>query len=86
MAYTVKLTRQARKDLTNLPPQIQQWAIATIDALAAEPRPASCKQLKGGAGYSIRHGSYRIIYEVQDGQLLVVVIRVAHRKDVYRQL
>lgn len=86
MAYKVQLTRRARKDLANLPRQIQHWAIATIDALAAEPRPANCKQLKSGAGYSIRHGSYRIVYEIEDDQLLVIVIRAAHRKDVYRRL
>lgn len=86
MAYKVQLTRRARKDLANLPRQIQQWAIMTIDALGAEPRPANCKQLKGSAGYSIRHGSYRIVYEIEDEQLLVIVIRSAHRKDVYRHL
>lgn len=86
MVYNVQLTRRARKDLANLPRQIQQWAIKTIDTLATAPRPASCKQLKGDAGYSIRHGSYRIVYTIEDDQLLVIVVRAAHRKDVYRQL
>jgi len=86
MAYKIELTRQARKDLGLLPHHIQQWAISTIDSLATEPRPRGYKQLKGGDGYSIRHGDYRIVYDIQDAILLVVVIRATHRKDVYRQL
>jgi len=86
MAYKIELTRQARKDLAALPNHIQQWAITTIDGLADEPRPAGCKQLKGGDGYSIRRGDYRIVYDIQDAKLIVIVIRAAHRKDVYRQL
>lgn len=86
MAYKIELTRQARKDLAALPNHIQQWAINTIDGLADEPRPAGCKQLRGGDGYSIRRGDYRIVYDIQDAKLIVIVIRAAHRKDVYRQL
>lgn len=86
MAYQIEITRQARKDLAALPAQVQQWAITTIDGLAAEPRPSGCKQLKGGAGYSIRRGNYRLVYDIQDNKLLVIVVRAAHRKDVYRQL
>ena len=85
MAYKIELTRQARKDLAVLPHHIQQWAISTIDSFATEPRPRGCKQLKGGDGYSIRHGDYRIVYDIQDAVLLVIVIRATHRKDVYRQ-
>lgn len=86
MVYKIELTRQARKDLAALPQRIQQWAIDTIDHLTTEPRPAGCKQLKGGDGYSIRHGDYRIVYDIQDAKLLIIVIRATHRKDVYRQL
>ncbi len=86
MAYKIELTRQARKDLAALPAQMQQWAINTIDSLATEPRPSGCKKLKGGDGYSIRRGNYRIVYDIQDDVLLVVVVRAAHRKDVYRQV
>lgn len=86
MSYTVKLTRQARKDLFQLPARIQAWAVTTIDQLAEEPRPTGCKQLKGGVGYSIRRGDYRIVYEIHDQELIVVVIRAAHRREVYRGL
>ena len=86
MRHTVNLTRQARKDLLQLPARIQAWVIATIDQLGEDPRPTGCKQLKGGVGYSIRRGDYRIVYEIHDEVLIVVVIRVAHRRDVYRGL
>ena len=86
MSYTVKLTRQARKDLFQLPARTQVWAVTTIDQLAEEPRPTGCKQLKGGVGYSIRRGDYRIVYEIHDHDLIVVVIRATHRREVYRGL
>ena len=85
MKYTVKLTRQARRDLERLPERIRDWAMQTIDALAVDPRPPSCKRLQGGLGYSIRHGDYRLVYDIQDDVLVVIVVRVAHRRDVYRQ-
>lgn len=85
MTYTIKLTRQARRDLDRLPERIQQWAIRIIDELAEEPRPSSCKRLRGGLGYSIRHGDYRLVYDIQDNVLVVIVVRIAHRRDVYRQ-
>jgi mRNA interferase RelE/StbE len=86
MQYKVRLTRQARKDLTALPQHVYRWVVETIDQLSIEPRPPSSKKLKGGDGYSIRRGDYRIVYDIEDELLLVVVIRAAHRKDVYRAL
>ena len=85
MKYTVKLTRQARRDLETPPERIQGWALQTIDSLAANPRPQSYKRLQGGLGYSIRHGDYRLVYDIQDDVLVVIVVSVAHRRDVYRQ-
>ena len=85
MKYTVKLTRQARRDLERLPERIQGWAMQTIDSLAVNPRPPSWKRLQGGLGYSIRHGDYRLVYDIQDDVLVVIVVSVAHRRDVYRQ-
>ena len=85
MKYTVKLTRQAHRDLARLPERIQQWAFGVIDELCVNPRPPACKRLQGGLGYSIRHGDYRLVYDIEDDLLVVIVVRVAHRKDVYRQ-
>ena len=60
----VVLTRQARRDLERLPERIQGWAMQTIDSLAVNPRPPSWKRLQGGLGYSIRHGDYRLVYDI----------------------
>ncbi|MEK7411986.1 MAG: type II toxin-antitoxin system RelE/ParE family toxin [Planctomycetota bacterium] len=59
--------------------------VAAIDALAHNPRPPGAKKLVGGAGeWCIRVGDYRIVYEVHGGRLVVLVVRVAHRREVYR--
>ncbi|MGC4933038.1 type II toxin-antitoxin system RelE family toxin [Gordonia sp. DT30] len=56
-----------------------------IDSLASDPRPSGCIQLKGGGGeFRIRVGDYRIIYDIQDDELVVLVLRLGHRREVYR--
>jgi len=57
---------------------------AAIAALAENPRPQGCIKLTDRDGWRIRVGSYRVIYEISDGQLLVTVIRVGNRRDIYR--
>jgi mRNA interferase RelE/StbE len=58
---------------------------AAIDALAAEPRPRGAEKLAGRDGYRIRVGDYRVVYAVDDGDRLVLVARIAHRREVYRR-
>ena len=53
--------------------------------LELEPRPAGCRKLTGESRYRVRVGDYCIVYEVRDRELLVLVLRVAHRRDVYRR-
>ena len=84
-SYRVELTRSAEKDLS----RIDKSQIATIyrglEDLADDPRPHGVKKLSGvDRTYRIRIGDYRVVYEIEDNVLLVLVIRVAHRKDVYR--
>jgi mRNA interferase RelE/StbE len=63
----------------------RQRIVAGIRSLADDPRPPGCEKLAGEDDrYRIRVGRYRVIYSVGDGELLVVVVRVGHRKDVYR--
>ena len=63
----------------------RQRIVAGIRLLADDPRPPGCEKLAGeGDRYRIRVGRYRVIYSIGDGELLVVVVRVGHRKDVYR--
>lgn len=83
--YEVVVARRAVKALTSLPRAEQQRVRAAIDLLAENPRPPGCVALKGEAGvYRVRVGDYRILYEVHDQRLVVQVIRIGHRRDVYR--
>ncbi len=82
--YEVLLSKTARKQLALLPTYIHNKIIENISGLAVTPRPIGCKKLKGYKNsYRIRAGDYRIIYEVEDKILRILVIAVGHRKDVY---
>jgi mRNA interferase RelE/StbE len=78
--------RSAEKELAALSSIFQARIIKAIDGLAEDPRPNGCKKLSGSKNaYRVRVGEYRIVYEVYDGVLVVIVIRVAHRREVYRE-
>ena len=81
--YTVILTKTAQKQLDKLPDKVTDALLDAFDALAKVPRPDGCKKLKGRLGYRIRKGDYRILYEVQDSVLIVQVIGLGHRRDIY---
>lgn len=82
--YTVVLSKKAQKQLDKISDNIAAPIFTVIAALEKYPRPQGCKKLKGRDGYRIRVGDYRIIYDIQDLQLIVDVVTVGHRKDVYR--
>ncbi len=83
--YAVEIARRAVKSIAGLPPAGQRRVRAAIDLLADEPRPPNCVALAGEESvYRVRVGDYRILYEVIDARLVVHVIRVGHRRDVYR--
>ena len=82
--YHVDIARRAVKALAALPRREQQRIRAAIDLLADNPRPPGCVAMTGEAhAYRVRVGDYRIIYEVLDDRLVVQVVRVGHRRDVY---
>jgi mRNA interferase RelE/StbE len=87
MAYRVEIKPQAEKALFKIPnPQHRRIAEA-IDSLTRDPRPAGCRKLVGADNaYRIRIGDYRIVYEIVDRVLYVYVVRIAHRKEVCREL
>ena len=86
MSYDVRLAPAAVRQLRKLEPAGRRRVQAAIDLLAAEPRPPAARQLVGGAGeWRVRTGDFRIIYEIHDQQLLVLVIKVGHRRDVYER-
>jgi len=82
--YTICIDRQAAKTLTALPPNIQRQIARKIDSLANDPFPSGFVPIQGMAGlYRIKSGEYRIAYKVEGKKLIVLVIRVGHRKDFY---
>ena len=83
--YQVEIARRAVRSIARLPPNDQIGVRTGIDFLATEPRPPRCVPLVGeNSVYRVRVGDSRIIYEVIDRRLVVQVVRVAHRRDVYR--
>lgn len=79
------ISRRAAKALASLPRSEQQRVRAAIDLLAENPCPPACHPLKGESGvYRVRVSDYRIVHEVFDQRLVVHVVRVGHRRDVYR--
>lgn len=82
--YKIRIERPAAKALARIPEPDYSRVGTAIQALAKNPRPSQCKKLVERPGYRIRVGDYRIIYEVYDDELLVLVVAVGHRKDIYR--
>ena len=87
MAYRIEIKRSARKEMQTLPRRDQRRIAATIEALAEKPRPTGVRKIIGADDlYRLRVGDYRVVYQICDRKLIVIIIRVAHRKDIYRGL
>ncbi len=84
--FRLEITRRAEKELGRLPPTLRERVAKALDGLLESPRPPRSKKLRGLEAYSLRVGEYRIVYLVDDAQRLVTVVRVKHRRDVYRGL
>ncbi|BFU91966.1 MAG: cytotoxic translational repressor of toxin-antitoxin stability system [Nitrospira sp.] len=85
VTYQIEFSRQADRQFRTLSSQIQQRLKSRIDSLAATPRPHGSEKLSGADQlYRIRVGDYRIVYAVEDDRLLVLVVKVGHRREVYR--
>lgn len=83
--YEVRLARRAARSLASLERREQQRIRAALDLLSDDPRPPNCVAMQGeDSVYRVRVGDYRIVYEVIDAVLLVHVVRIGHRREVYR--
>jgi len=83
--YKVSIKRSAVKEIETIPQKKErQRIIRRIGQLAEDPRPPGSKKLSGNDKYRVRQGTYRIVYSIEDNELIVVVVKVGHRKDVYR--
>lgn len=85
MAYTVNLKRSAERELGRLSAEIRDRIIGRLISLKEDPRPVGVKKLRTREGYTIRIGSYRVLYVISDLEKTVEVFSVAHRREVYRQ-
>lgn len=84
MKYTVFIERYAQKQILKLDRRAIPIIKSAIAGLADNPRPQGYKKLKGEDAYRIRVGDYRIIYEINDDRIIVIVVSVGHRKDIYK--
>lgn len=84
--YAVRLSRQADKRLMRSPRDLAERLRRVLRALEAEPRPHGAEPLKGHDLYRLRVGDWRIVYAIEDAELLVLVVRIAARGQVYRDL
>lgn len=84
MTCTVEILRSAQRQLAKIDRQDRHRIITAIRGLASDPRPAGSKKLSGRLAWRIRVGVYRVIYEIADDRLLVLVVAIGHRKEVYR--
>ncbi len=82
--YKIFFKQSVEKDLRSIPKKDLKKILLRIELLAKDPRPQGYEKLSGQEKYRIRLGTYRIIYSIQDRQLTVWVVKVGHRKDVYR--
>jgi len=84
MNYSIKIKRTAQKSLARISQPNQNKIVEAIKALEIEPRPSGCKKLSGREAWRIRVGHYRIIYEIQESELIILVVVVGHRSQVYQ--
>jgi len=83
--YSIQIKKSAAKELEKINLQDQERIIEKIRSLSKEPRPHGTKKLSGEEKYRIRQGSYRILYQIHDDIITIVVVRIGHRRDVYKK-
>ncbi|NJO42578.1 MAG: type II toxin-antitoxin system RelE/ParE family toxin [Cyanobacteria bacterium CRU_2_1] len=84
--YQIEFLPTAQKELASLPKQMQQRVAAKLEQLKADPYIPGVKALKNGGGrLRLRIGNYRIIYRIEPDRLVILVVKVGHRRDVYRE-
>jgi len=82
--YSLEFKRSVARDVESIPKRDLRRIMDRIEALRDDPRPPGCVKLSGQEYYRVRQGNHRIVYEIADDRLVVVVIAVGHRRDVYR--
>lgn len=84
-SYALEIKKSAAKELADLPSKELSRIVEKIQALAASPRPAGAERLAGESKYRFRQGNYRVLYEINDSARKITIVKVAHRREVYRK-
>lgn len=82
--YSLKFARDFEKDLKSIPKKDAARILLAVDSLRKDPNPPGSKKLAGSDSYRIRVGVYRILYDISNNELIVYILKVAHRKEAYR--
>ena len=83
-SYSVSIKPSAVKELEGVPIKDRRRIVRHIQGLATDPRPSGCEKLTGDDRYRVRQGDYRVVYGVDDVERQVLVVKIGHRRDVYR--
>jgi len=83
-SYSLDVRKSAAKEIAALPKRDCRPVVEKIRALATDPRPHGAEKLTGDEKYRIRHGDYRVLYEIDERAKRITIVRVAHRREVYR--
>ena len=82
--YRILIKKSAAKELETIPKRDLKKIIGRIQSLANNPRPPGSQKLSRSELYRIRQGDYRIVYEIKDKELIIYIIKIGHRRDIYR--
>ena len=82
--YRIEIKKSANKELQKIPPKVLRKIIKKIKLLEENPRPKGCEKLTDKEKYRIRHGNYRIVFEISDKEDLAVIYKIGDRKEIYR--
>lgn len=83
-SYKVFIKPSAAKELEAVPKKDRLRIVEKVQALSSNPRPPGCEKLSGEEKYRIRQGNYRVLYSIEDEAIIVIIVKIAHRRDVYR--
>ena len=83
-SYRLLIKPSAAKELRALPANDRKRVVTKIEGLASDPRPPGTEKLSGAEKYRLRQGDYRVLYSVDDSRKILVIVKIGHRRDVYR--
>ncbi len=82
--FDIEFRKSVEKELKAIAKKDQIRILRRIGELSSDPRPTSCKKLSGQERYRMRQGSYRVLYEIHDDRLVIVIVKIGHRRDIYK--